>query len=63
VNKLQSLGFILNIEKSFFTPKQEIVFLGFILNSVEMTVKLTKNKIDNLYQCCKKFSARKELKS
>lgn len=50
VNKLQSLGFILNIEKSVFIPKQEIVFLGFILNSVEMTVKLTQNKIDNLYQ-------------
>jgi hypothetical protein len=62
VNKLQSLGFILNIGKSFFTPKQEIVFLGFILNSVEMTVKLTKNKSDNLYQCCKKILSKKEVK-
>lgn len=62
VNKLQSLGFILNIEKSVFIPKQEIVFLGFILNSVEMTVKLTQNKIDNLYQCCQKILKLKKVK-
>ena len=48
VNLLQSLGFILNIEKSAFQPTQEIKFLGFILNSVHMNVKLTKDKIEVL---------------
>ena len=48
VNLLQSLGFILNIEKSVFQPTQEIQFLGFILNSVHMNVKLTKDKIEVL---------------
>ena len=55
VNKLKNLGFILNFEKSVFTPRQEIVFLGFILNSVHMTVRLTESKINNIYQCCKKI--------
>ena len=33
-------GFVLNKNKSSFIPSQEIVFLGFILNSETMTVKL-----------------------
>ena len=38
------LGFILNHEKSVFEPKQVITFLGFVLNSVTLTVALTPEK-------------------
>ena len=48
VNLLQSLGLQNYPEKYFLTPKQEINFLGFTLNSKNMTLKLTKQK-------CNKF--------
>lgn len=41
---LQKLGFIVNYEKSNLDPCQSITFLGFILNSVKMTVSLTSAK-------------------
>ena len=44
VNLLCSLGFTLNREKSVLIPSQSITFLGFILNSVQMTVSLTPTK-------------------
>ena len=42
------LGFCVHPEKSMFEPKQEIVFLGFILNSLDMTVTPTKEKIHRI---------------
>ena len=42
------LGFILNHEKSVFEPKQVITFLGFVLNSVTLTVALTPEKATKL---------------
>ena len=42
------LGFILNHEKFFFKPKQVITFLGFVLNSVTLTVALTPEKATKL---------------
>ena len=42
------LGFILNHEKSIFEPKQVITFLGFVLNSVTLTVALTPEKATKL---------------
>ena len=44
-NLLQMLGFHINAEKSELKPSQSIEFLGFILNSVDMTVRLTDDKI------------------
>ncbi|KAK3092616.1 hypothetical protein FSP39_005025 [Pinctada imbricata] len=55
VDKLQKLGFIINIEKSVFIPKQEMVFLGFILNSKEMTVRLPREKVHNIQALCRKM--------
>ena len=43
-NLLQMLGFHINAEKSELTLKQRIEFLGFLLNSVDMTVSLTGTK-------------------
>lgn len=45
---LDSLGFVIHPDKSNFVPKQVIVFLGFEINSVNMSVKLTPSKIENL---------------
>jgi hypothetical protein len=55
VDLLQQLGFIINFKKSVFYPTQEITFLGFILNSVTMSVRLTDGKVDNVVQECKEL--------
>ena len=41
VDLLQSLSFIIHPGKSVLVPTQEIEFLGFVLNSLEMKIKLT----------------------
>ena len=41
VDLLQFLGFTIHPEKTVLVPSQEIEFLGFVLNSVEMKIKLT----------------------
>lgn len=42
---LQKLGFIINIDKSQLEPKQTVKFLGFIFDSVEMTIRLPDDKV------------------
>ena len=42
------MGFTINLEKSELQPSHEIEFLGFVLNSVDMTVKLTQSKADKI---------------
>ena len=41
---LSSLGFVINGQKSSVTPAQRIIFLGFVLDSVSMTITLTDDK-------------------
>ena len=41
---LDSLGFVIHPIKSILQPSQEIVTLGFLINSVTMTIKLTRDK-------------------
>ena len=41
VNVLRNLGFTIHVDKSILVPKQEITFLGFVFNSVKMTITLT----------------------
>ena len=47
------LGFTIHPEKSSFIPKQVITHLGFILDSKEMTVRLTPEKAGNVASFCK----------
>lgn len=47
---MRSLGFIINIEKSELTPTQKIEFLGFELNSIEMSISVPRTKIIKLRQ-------------
>ena len=45
---LQQLGFILHHSKSTFTPTQRIEFLGFIIDTVSMTITLTPRKKEKI---------------
>ena len=54
-NLFKSLGFYINVNMSVTTPTQELEHLGFLLNSVNMTVTLTKRKVDNLICKCKQI--------
>ena len=48
VQILESLGFITNKEKSVLIPSQKIVFLGYVIDSVAMTVSLPEEKLNKL---------------
>ena len=48
-----NLGLTIHPEKSSFIPKQVITHLGFILNSKEMTVRLTPEKAGNVASFCR----------
>ena len=45
-------GFVIHPEKSIFVPTQNIEFLGFWINSVTMTVKLSSEKAQKIRQLC-----------
>lgn len=49
---MDKLGFTVHPNKSCFVPTQILVYLGFILNSIAMTVKLTDEKADKITQKC-----------
>ena len=53
---VEHLGFTPHLEKSILYPTQIIVFLGFTLNSLTMTVTPTQDKITKTRQCCSGFS-------
>lgn len=56
VNKLASLfsdlGFKVHPDKSVFTPTQTLEFLGFIIDSVNMTISLLERKRQNVMEIC-----------
>ena len=45
---LENLGFLINWKKSVIVPLQEIQFLGFLINSVEMLIMLPSEKITRI---------------
>ena len=49
---LTNLGFTINYGKSVLSPCQAIQYLGFIINSVNMTVSLTTDKISKIRKAC-----------
>ena len=53
VSFLQALGFNINRRKSVLTPTQSLEFLGFILNSVNMTI--TPRGKSNIAEVCTKL--------
>ena len=61
ISLLQSLGFTIHPEKSQLEPSQLILFLGFLINSVDMTVKLTGEKKDKLVALIDKILAKNQV--
>ena len=52
---MDSLGLSVHPEKSVLEPTQKIVFLGFILCSVTMTVRLTSERCQDINDLCRRI--------
>lgn len=52
VLKLKKLGFKIHEDKSQFTPKKLVKFLGFMIDSIQMKVFLPSDKIDKMQRVC-----------
>ena len=48
VNLLQKLGFTIHPNKSILIPTQILVFLGFVISSLDMTISLTPEKTEKI---------------
>lgn len=48
MNLIDAVGLTVHPEKSVITPSHCIEFVGFILNSIDMTVKLAPRKVENM---------------
>ena len=53
VTLMDSLGLTVHPEKSVLVPTQEIIFLGFLLCSITMTIRLTPDRCQAVIECCK----------
>ena len=52
VKLIRSVGYTVHAKKSILVPTQEIDFLGFILNSANMTVTLLQEKKEKIRSLC-----------
>ena len=55
VTQFDSLGFIAHPTKSVLNPAQQLEILGFVLNSVDMTIVLARDKAQKLLDSCKEL--------
>ncbi|XP_031331157.1 uncharacterized protein LOC116161828 isoform X1 [Photinus pyralis] len=53
---ITSLGFLPNLEKSQLVPSQEIEYLGFVYNSIDMSISLPSTKISKTLKLLNRFS-------
>lgn len=58
---LENLGFVINFEKSHFTPSQNLEYLGFVVNTLEMTLHLPGYKVESIKTLCSTFLGQREL--
>ena len=58
IDMFNKLGFTIHQEKSCRTPSQIMEFLGFAMNSVDMTVKLSDSKKEAILMLCNRFLVR-----
>ena len=52
IELLQNLGFTRHPTKSILTPTQRITFLGFVIDSVQMTLEITEEKKSKIHNLC-----------
>ncbi len=52
VSTFDTIGFVTHPNKSVFTPTQELIFLGFLLNSITMTVRLGPEQANKIRNAC-----------
>ena len=55
---LCELGFTVNVEKSQLVPVNEILYLGFIINSIAMRLQLPAVKLEKIVSVCKALLAK-----
>ena len=60
VKMFESLGFVIHKEKSVFEPCKKLKYLGFWLNSEDMTVTLTEEKIEKVKNACQNLKSEPE---
>ena len=53
VDLLRRLGFLIHDKRSVFSPSEKVVFLGFEINCVSMTVQLMEAKRMSIVRLCK----------
>ena len=56
---LENLGFIINWKKSVWAPTQEIQYLGFLIDSVNMVIRLPSEKIQKIILKCQRLVSKK----
>ena len=52
---LENLGFVINLEKSCFQPTQQLKFLGFVVNTLDMTLLQPDCKVEAIKSHCSKM--------
>lgn len=62
ISVLESLGFLLNREKSVLSPNVRCKFLGFIFDSVHMTIELPPEKREKILKAISEILTRKSVK-
>ena len=60
VELFTKLGFVVHPTKSSLNPSQELEFLGFLLNSQSMSVRLTPKKVVKVIALCQKYLCNRE---
>ena len=60
VKWLSALGWTINYKKSVLAPAQIMQYLGFVWNSLEMTVSLPRDKLKGIRESIKKLLRRKQ---
>ena len=56
---LENLGFVINLEKSVFTPTQNLEFLGFVINTTDMILVLPDDKVKSTQSLCRTLLGQK----
>jgi len=55
---LEKLGFVINIPKSSLIPSRQITYLGLLVDSVSMKLRLTEEKLQQMTHSCRELAIR-----